>query len=702
MTLRRALLTMGVLATALVVVIDVTPAGADHGDITVFADGEAEVDSPTNLILGPDGKIWFTSPGSNRIGRIDPAAADPAASITTFVDAGIVAPWDLVTGPDGNIWFTADGAVGRIDPGTGTITDFPDGNIDDGRGIAVGPDDNLWFASQANDRIGRVTVDGVVTTFTDPGIHSPTAVAPYQSFESPGSPPDAVWFTNTGDDDLGRVVLPDETIGFVEVVGLDDPTQIELLGGDVGPGVGFVSAGNDRLGSCDVFWNCSLEPPAPVDGLGGFSLDHTGPVSRLWLIGLDDDVLHVTANTRVQDFTSADVVDPAALLPVGGDELWFTVPSTDRIGRLEVDGTSPTVSITSPVDGATYTRGSLPPLQYSCADEPGGAGLEECSSGLGPSGSALPDDGIGPYRISAGAYDNFGNIGVDSIEINVVATTSCDGLPATIELEHGDDPTGNTDDVIVGTPGDDVIETGWGDDVVCGNGGDDQITTGPFSDRVFGGPGDDEITSSGQDDELNGGDGDDLIDGGDGDDHVVGGIGIDTIDGGTEHDRIEAGPGADVVDGGTGDDEILGEAGFDTLRAGDGNDEVHGGTERDVLDLGSGADDGFGGTGDDTLKGGFGRDLLEGGAGRDRAFGANGNDVLKGATGDDLLDAGYGDDKIYGADGADVGWGREGRDVLDGGNQDDTLNGGPHHDVCFGRAGGGDVKAACEVSSGFP
>ena len=642
------------------------PAAADHGDIIVFADAEAEVDGPRNLIEGPGGMVWFTSTDSDRIGRIDPEAADPAASITTYSDAGIDAPWDLVLGPDGNMWFTADGAIGRIVPDTGVITAFPDATIDDGRGITVGPDDNLWFTSQANDRIGRITTAGVITTFTDAGIDSPSGIAPLPTYESPGAPPDAVWFANTGGDDLGRIDLPDETIHFLDVTDLDDPVQIESADTDSVQGLVFNSTGNDRMGGCHPLFGCAVNAAPLVDDLGAFVEDDTAGVSRLWLVDLENDQFHVIANAEAHDLTSVDVVDPSALLPLGGDQLWFTLPSTDRIGLLEVDGTDPTVMITSPVDEMTYTRGSLPVLEYTCADELGGAGVDECSSELGASGSALPDDGIGPYQIRAGARDGFGNLGTDRVDITVVGTTSCDGLPATIELAHGDDPSRIDDDVIVGTPGDDVIDVGWGEDVICGNGGNDVITTGPFPDRIFGGEGDDQIVA------------------------------------GDQADHVAAGPGDDVVRSGAGDDEVLGEAGEDVLRTGDGDDTVHGGTEKDLLHLGAGIDEGFGGAGDDTVLGQGGRDALDGGAGRDRLFGGDGNDRVKGATGDDVLDGGLADDQVNGADGRDALWGRDGRDVLDGGNDDDTLNGGPKRDVCFGRAGGHDRQVGCEAVSGVP
>jgi virginiamycin B lyase len=54
------------------------------GQIEQFADPAGVVRLPANVYPGPDGCIWFTSLGSNRVGRIDPAAPAPADTIETF------------------------------------------------------------------------------------------------------------------------------------------------------------------------------------------------------------------------------------------------------------------------------------------------------------------------------------------------------------------------------------------------------------------------------------------------------------------------------------------------------------------------------------------------------------------------------------------------------------------------------------------
>ncbi len=92
--------------------------------------------------------------------------------------------------------------------------------------------------------------------------------------------------------------------------------------------------------------------------------------------------------------------------------------------------------------------------------------------------------------------------------------------------------------VLVGTPGNDVINCGSGDDRVDGRGGNDVINCGSGNDVV------------------NGGAGNDRIHGDSGNDRLGGGPGNDTVFGDSGNDRISGGPGSDGLSGGTGRDSV--------------------------------------------------------------------------------------------------------------------------------------------------
>ena len=157
---------------------------------------------------------------------------------------------------------------------------------------------------------------------------------------------------------------------------------------------------------------------------------------------------------------------------------------------------------------------------------------------------------------------------------------------------------------IVGTEGDDVINGTPGNDVIVALGGRDTINGLGGNDIICGGR---------QNDTINGGAGDDVIYGNEAADTLFGGIGNDLIFGGLWRDTIY---------GGAGDDVLRGSAGNDTIFGGTGNDAIYGWTGIDKVDGGFGDDEIYGQVGRDELQGNAGNDLVHGGVGRDRCVGA--------------------------------------------------------------------------------
>jgi Tol biopolymer transport system component len=76
-----------------------------------------------------------------------------------------------------------------------------------------------------------------------------------------------------------------------------------------------------------------------------------------------------------------------------------------------LDSTAPTISLTTPSDGATYKRKALINAAYSCADETGGSGLNSCSAPV-PDGSAIDTSTTGTKIFKVIAEDNAGNTNV--------------------------------------------------------------------------------------------------------------------------------------------------------------------------------------------------------------------------------------------------------------------------------------------------
>lgn len=85
--------------------------------------------SPTNLLIGTGGDIWFTSfwsePGDiehSGIGRLERLTG----KVELYPLEGHGNVWDLAQSPDGNVWYTTANAgyVGRLDPSKGEFVEW--------------------------------------------------------------------------------------------------------------------------------------------------------------------------------------------------------------------------------------------------------------------------------------------------------------------------------------------------------------------------------------------------------------------------------------------------------------------------------------------------------------------------------------------------------------------------------------------------
>ncbi|MBY3533548.1 metal-binding protein [Rhizobium laguerreae] len=237
--------------------------------------------------------------------------------------------------------------------------------------------------------------------------------------------------------------------------------------------------------------------------------------------------------------------------------------------------------------------------------------------------------------------------------------------------------TGSTQDNVIGTAGNDIIDTGDGNDYINGNAGDDWLNAGKGDDEIFGEAGNDVIRAGAGNDIIF--DGDFFsgspevfdIDAGDGDDAITlrtGGL-SGTIDGGAGIDTLQASSlrgmtiknievletAGSVVSGSTAQFESFDKIvysndpseGFPaSLSLTDGahldlSDELKNGAAS-IRGGASGIDVKTGG-GDDQFAGTDGNDIFDAGAGNDTIIGNGGNDKLIGGDGNDTItDGGFG------------------------------------------------------------
>jgi len=175
-----------------------------------------------------------------------------------------------------------------------------------------------------------------------------------------------------------------------------------------------------------------------------------------------------------------------------------------------------------------------------------------------------------------------------------------------------------------------------------------------------GGP-DNVIMGTPGNDLLNGDDSDNVIDGGAGNDRIYGLGGHDWLIGGAGDDSLYGGDGNDVLDGGAGADVLSGSSGYDTVIYTNATDGVVADLTDHNNNAGGAAGDRFssienlsGSRFDDVLRGSSFHNVLDGGAGHDQLFGMAGNDTIRGGDGNDFIDGGAGKDTLTGGFGTDT------------------------------------------------
>jgi hypothetical protein len=116
----------------------------------------------------------------------------------------------MTAGPDGNLWFTeADGhRIGRITV-EGVVTMFP-AHLGQGSpcGIASGADGGVWFTEADGNRIGRISPSGAVSVVRGPSafVHREDSTESWYSRCGIAAGPDGdMWFTEWEADRIGRV-----------------------------------------------------------------------------------------------------------------------------------------------------------------------------------------------------------------------------------------------------------------------------------------------------------------------------------------------------------------------------------------------------------------------------------------------------------------------------------------------------------------
>lgn len=235
---------------------------------------------PAEIVLGPDGNLWFTEIGAAKLGRMN-------TNGTLLAECSLSSgskPDGIAVGPDNRIWFTLSSSshnrVARIDPFAadpcGTYSQFPSssGTLNQPGDISAGPPgtDRLWFTEAGGNRISSITTSGSISQ----GTTLPTPASEPSGITASSA---AVWATLSG---ASQVVRIDPNSGAVTNFVSTGAGPSAIATGPDGA-LWFTETGANKIGRLTASTNPALtnefSVPTPNSQPGGITL---GPDNALW------------------------------------------------------------------------------------------------------------------------------------------------------------------------------------------------------------------------------------------------------------------------------------------------------------------------------------------------------------------------------------------------------------------------------------
>ncbi len=313
--MRRPLVLLGAVTVCCAVFASgVAGAAAPSVSIRTF-DGTA-VSRPQGITAGPDGAIWFTNEEGRSIGRITVRGV-----LSRYTDPSILTPSGITSGPDGALWFlNGTGSIGQITVG-GVVRSFTAFNIGSAIGIAAGPDGAMWFTTGGKS-IGRITTDGVVTFFVDPTRMRGT-------YGIASGPDGAVWFTNYLGSSIGRISVEGAVSVYTDArirypVGITTGPDGALWFADDSGSIGRITTAGVITSYGDP--KRVGHPFAITAGLDG----------ALWATDRGNSIVRITIGGVISRYTDPTVRFPVGIAAGRDGGLWFTNYTGNSIGRVGI------------------------------------------------------------------------------------------------------------------------------------------------------------------------------------------------------------------------------------------------------------------------------------------------------------------------------------------------------------------------------
>lgn len=166
--------------------------------------------SPLYVSVEAPGRVWFTLPEQNAVGRLIVTSTTEYSVVTYTVPTANSQPYDLKY-VGGFVWFTEQtgNKVGWLNPADGSIVEFtiPTNNSQPaGIDVLPGSPATVWFTERYGNKLGRLVVTSTTDySFTEYALPSQYPNAQPEDVHIQDA--DRIWFTAPGVASIGRYRL---------------------------------------------------------------------------------------------------------------------------------------------------------------------------------------------------------------------------------------------------------------------------------------------------------------------------------------------------------------------------------------------------------------------------------------------------------------------------------------------------------------
>jgi streptogramin lyase len=317
--------------------------------------------TPQDIVLGPDGNLWFTENSINKIGRVTPG--EPPVIQEFDVATNFVEPLNITVGPDNRIWFSGKfngaGGVGRMNPANPADTQgFGGFNVQGPRGIAAGPDGAIWLGDSIQGTVVRINAGtGAELATSDIPINGGN----FNIRNLAPGPDGNVWVT-----DFGGQVARVTPAGVATPFDVTGNAAWDIVTGPEGNLWYTVPDGN-RVGKITTAGAFTDYPVTAGGDQFGITV---GPDGALWFAqAVANSIGRITTDGQFTEITGLTAgARPEYISPGPSNTLWFTEKDGNRIGRItgiDVPGGGQTLPPPPPPPPPDITKPNVTGLRLS-------------------------------------------------------------------------------------------------------------------------------------------------------------------------------------------------------------------------------------------------------------------------------------------------------------------------------------------------